>query len=356
MRDKRIDIAKGIGIILVVLGHCSIPPISTIIYLFHMPLFFFISGYLYNDNNSKDPYRFFKKKFFGLYVPYAMCEIIFTLLRNFLLDVGIYSSSYYYFNHYVEYLNLKELIITIFKDICLAGREPLCGTLWFSVVLIFVNIMFLIISIFSEKMEIKLGINGEYIRLFLVFSLFFIGNIATKKGITIPRCNNSLVMLAVFYLGVIFHKNEERIVYKKIYILISFLIIIMNSFYGTISVNQNMYLSPDFLIVNCLVGSYMILGIATKINMIKKGKLLEYIGKHSFSIMILHYSAFLIVSKILLVFFKENKLYEFPVIKVNCNWIQNIITVPYLLVGLFVPLGVALLFEKIKIKWIKGNV
>jgi len=60
-RDESLDIAKGFGIILVVLGHCLLGlinsqffpasvtwPAATIytIYTFHMPLFFVISGYL----------------------------------------------------------------------------------------------------------------------------------------------------------------------------------------------------------------------------------------------------------------------------------------------------------------------
>ena len=48
-RDNRIDIAKGIGILLMVIGHsnmfllyASLPII--LIYAFHMPLFVFLSG------------------------------------------------------------------------------------------------------------------------------------------------------------------------------------------------------------------------------------------------------------------------------------------------------------------------
>lgn len=40
-----IDIMRGLGIILVVMGHISCEPhLSCWIYSFHMPLFFFISG------------------------------------------------------------------------------------------------------------------------------------------------------------------------------------------------------------------------------------------------------------------------------------------------------------------------
>lgn len=53
-RETYIDIAKGIGIILVVIGHLH--GINHIIhdffYLFHMPLFFIISGYLYNHKTT----------------------------------------------------------------------------------------------------------------------------------------------------------------------------------------------------------------------------------------------------------------------------------------------------------------
>lgn len=42
-RDTVVDVAKGIGILLVILGHLK-NPIMDFIYAFHMPLFFFISG------------------------------------------------------------------------------------------------------------------------------------------------------------------------------------------------------------------------------------------------------------------------------------------------------------------------
>lgn len=43
-RDHVLDIAKGLGIFFVVFAHTYKGEMSSIIYLFHMPLFFFISG------------------------------------------------------------------------------------------------------------------------------------------------------------------------------------------------------------------------------------------------------------------------------------------------------------------------
>lgn len=42
-RDIAVDVAKGIGILLVILGHLK-NPLMDFIYAFHMPLFFFVSG------------------------------------------------------------------------------------------------------------------------------------------------------------------------------------------------------------------------------------------------------------------------------------------------------------------------
>ncbi len=53
-RNAVLDIAKGIGIILVIFGHltCSGQFARDIVYSFHMPLFFFISGYLFKTRGG----------------------------------------------------------------------------------------------------------------------------------------------------------------------------------------------------------------------------------------------------------------------------------------------------------------
>ena len=63
-RNKNIDIIKGTGIILMVLCHAGFQ-FSGVISLFHMPIFFIASGFLYNESNiikSKDFLQFIKRK------------------------------------------------------------------------------------------------------------------------------------------------------------------------------------------------------------------------------------------------------------------------------------------------------
>ena len=58
-----IDISKGLGIILVVLGHTSLSKISQIsydwIYSFHMPLFYLLSGLCFN-NHKYNNFRIYR--------------------------------------------------------------------------------------------------------------------------------------------------------------------------------------------------------------------------------------------------------------------------------------------------------
>ena len=69
------DIAKGIAILCVILGHLGIKEISRVVFVFHMPLFFLISGYFLSQ---KDTFECFKiKKFKQLIIPYiATCVAI----------------------------------------------------------------------------------------------------------------------------------------------------------------------------------------------------------------------------------------------------------------------------------------
>ncbi|MDR5790074.1 acyltransferase family protein [Caballeronia sp. LP003] len=54
LRNRTIDAARGIGIVLVVLGHAIGLPewLFRVIYSCHMPLFFFLSGYLFNGKRG----------------------------------------------------------------------------------------------------------------------------------------------------------------------------------------------------------------------------------------------------------------------------------------------------------------
>ncbi|MGB9938912.1 acyltransferase family protein [Methanosarcina sp.] len=89
MRLHWIDALKGIGIILVVFAHHKLPvALDTYIFSFHMPLFFFISGLLFDFwKHTASAASFVKKRFRSLIVPYFGFALL-TCLFYLLLDTG----------------------------------------------------------------------------------------------------------------------------------------------------------------------------------------------------------------------------------------------------------------------------
>ena len=68
--NKMISAAKGIGILLVLIGHFGfIPEVKRFIYLFHMPLFFFLSGYFFKTRSLAELPKYAVSKLKSLYIP-----------------------------------------------------------------------------------------------------------------------------------------------------------------------------------------------------------------------------------------------------------------------------------------------
>lgn len=76
-RDILLDSLKGLGILLVVFAHTYLGEIRSIIYLFHVPLFFYLSGAALNY--SKACGNMFKLRVRSLLCPY----LVFSLLSFF---------------------------------------------------------------------------------------------------------------------------------------------------------------------------------------------------------------------------------------------------------------------------------
>ena len=90
-RIRYIDVARGIGILLVVAAHNDLALVSLLlyrfIYSFHMPLFFFLSGYFLK---SEVPFlRFLGRRFNTVLKPY-----LFTILLIYLTSVSFSNMSF----------------------------------------------------------------------------------------------------------------------------------------------------------------------------------------------------------------------------------------------------------------------
>lgn len=91
-RYNQISVAKGVGIILVIFAHSfSFPNLLTnFICLFHMPLFFFLSGYCFKDKYVNDKRLYVKRSLVILYVPFVVTNLIFIALHNIFYESIVY--------------------------------------------------------------------------------------------------------------------------------------------------------------------------------------------------------------------------------------------------------------------------
>ena len=79
-RNHWLDISKGIAIILMVIGHTSLPDmLSRFIYAFHMPLFFIATGFITQWNKLAFP-DFMRHKLHSLILPFTIYSAVVLLI------------------------------------------------------------------------------------------------------------------------------------------------------------------------------------------------------------------------------------------------------------------------------------
>lgn len=120
-RIQYIDIARGMGIILVYIGHV-LPPgnlIRSFIFLFHMPLFFFISGYLI-DEHKQGFIRFSMHKIKSIISPcviYGSMAVAVEMLTNADYNLSALTVSLPHVFWFLPVLFFCELLLFIFWKI-----------------------------------------------------------------------------------------------------------------------------------------------------------------------------------------------------------------------------------------------
>lgn len=109
-RLEYIDRAKGVAILLMLLGHAAPGEIiNTWIFSFHMPLFFIVSGILIRKKHqSTIPFfeveKSFQKRLFQLGIPYVVFSLLLTFFYGFL---NYFSSGHWSISSYI--LNIVTL-------------------------------------------------------------------------------------------------------------------------------------------------------------------------------------------------------------------------------------------------------
>lgn len=356
-RDKSLDIIKGILIIFMVCGHGH-APFSGFITLFHMAVFFMISGYLWNNKNSssfKSVLSYAKRKLISLWIPYFVCNVIFILLNNVFIRIGVYATDEAFLqlvtgprNELAHFFGIKDYFVEIVKSFFMLDVAQLGGALWFLRALFIITVGHALFVFLLSKTKHKNLIYG------LFLSICAIGAIVINNvDLIFPEwSHNTTISLVVkisrqlfasyiaYFLGILIRrlKLQNRIKQRKIVLGASAaLILFAMTFIGGIDISQGKIKGLLFYIIATLCGWVMMTAVGyALVSFNRISRFFSYIGSHTMCIIMLHLLAFKSVSWAYLAATGSNMilLASFPVL----NDSNNYLWIAYTLAGTAIPL------------------
>jgi fucose 4-O-acetylase-like acetyltransferase len=347
-RDVYWDIVKGIGISVIVLAHSGWTNnvVMQDVSYFDLALFFFVSGYLFKEKYSSDPYTYIGRKIRNLWWPYMQYVVVFILLHNVFLKLNIYSSlvgipGIITTLPYTFLGTVASLSTALLQT---AQSELMAGAMWFIMPLFVIMSIFSVIKNISYRLPLP-SILKELLVLFLVVFVSGLGVLHLKRSITLPwRTDVAFYAAPIVYLGYLARKYWNKAIFHISFVVLAVLLFIF-------CFKQNAYIAYfpggigkwPLTYLASISGIYIVLYMAkqiSKISFLAKG--ISYLGKSSFHIMALHFLSFKIVNLI------DVLVHHKPMYNIAQFAISNTSWWPiYLVAGLCVPAFCVYLYRQI---------
>lgn len=265
-RVEWIDIAKGIGMVLVEMGHTYFPrSICLWILSFHMPLFFLLSGMTYSGDryNLKE---FVLRKFKTIMIPYFIFNIVSVAISLVLSMISLETID--------GFGTIKSILFNW-------GDRPV----WFLMCLFLTECLYFVIDNFFIK-------NMKYRKFVVMLILFIIAwlNNAMKFAVMLPFCLD-IIPTSMLFIMLGSYINEAqwgRLCDKRIMPVMFFgnliTVVISTHFFDmTIFMVTNEYGNYPLAIIGALLGSCFVFSVSKfmeKTNTVLK-KIVMFIGRNS---------------------------------------------------------------------------
>lgn len=250
-----IDIARGIAILFVIIGHSLGNYMSTyfanLIYVFHMPIFFILSGYLYREKKRK---RFLHSSFFNLLVPYIGTVVIAFLLLTiyFIHNNSIIAPSRVHSYH--------ELVFSALYGTGSNATLPFThyqiaaiGAIWFLLA------FFIGTQLFNFVMTLDVPRNGLLVKGMIIALLTFAGTYLQTYVYLPWSINAALVAQAFFFSGYIIKRYELLEYGGRTPLYVSILVWLATATIGLFGLDNvdfpNMYIA----IIGGIASSYVVI-------------------------------------------------------------------------------------------------
>lgn len=268
-RDKSLDTVKGIGILLVVLGHTS-SLLHDWIYSFHMPLFFVLAGIFHkNEKSYKD---FLKKKVGSILVPYFVFGVLLILFWFFI--------GRFFGESAVRKTPLENCLLGFLYS----NEIPNITSMEFAPYIWFLTCLFVIENIFYVLLKYKIS-RKKFLLLGIILIAF--SEILTMY-IKIPLpWNIARALKDIFFYGIgYFYKDIfRRVVIFKKDLNIGIFMILINIFIYFLLNDKSYFYEEIMYLLGGLFGSIATIKI---FRCLRYNKILDFLGKNTLVIFVFH--------------------------------------------------------------------
>ena len=274
-RIEYLDVARGIGMLLVIAGHTIGGLGRDIIFSFHMPLFFILSGITFRiPQNLKEYITMTKKNVLSLLAP-TLC-VFFVNIISSIVKGGMDSNIYFWKS------KVLSLIWGAGTDLTIGNRIiPALGITWFLIVLFWTKEIFGAFSIMISQKSF----------LWLSFVLFTVGGICGKYFYLPLSFDISLCALPMILLGAYLISDREPSLFYIVGGLIWLLCFVLYRLFGFASMDmadRNYPLFPVSFIGAC-GASICFIYVCYLTNRIRIfSRCFGFIGRNSLLLLIAH--------------------------------------------------------------------
>lgn len=331
-RNSAVDIAKGVAIICMVIGHSGCPRlIHNFMYSFQVPLFFLASGYCLKEIYINDIGDFTLRKFRTLYLPYIKWGVIFVLAHNFLCSIHCYDPVFGFKDMGTLPYSWKEVFEQLLNTIFfMRNIEPLLGGYWFVRELLIGSLVTVCLLRIIKK---------TYWILFVLFSLTFI-LLITKYQTPYLHFGFLSAYAALYIIVGYIGKTLYRSMSLKCDVLLLVLLIGLFYFFPHPGVVETTKKTFVLYFPLSIISSYVMFDICQRIQSSKSRfvAMIKFIGcGNTLIILTLHFLSFKLVSWLIVKIYGlgVTHIAEFPIIS---SYSENGWWIVYSIVGVALPL------------------
>lgn len=325
-RVQWVDYAKAFGIFLVVLGHAGFPEsIRSVIYVFHIPLFFFLSGIFFKADKYTNYNVFLKKRFKQLVVPYLFFN---TVTYLFWVVIGRHFGK-----DALLTFNPLHPLLGIFYGTPTNHFLEHNAPMWFLACLFITeNLYFLIFRRIKDRFKI-IGL--------IFFAVVGFFDYRFNHFFRFPwGLNVSLVAIVFYGLGSIFSyklQSEESKGKSKLYaiaLICSILVLVVAYFNGKIEVSMHEYGNYLLFWIGSLAGIGFVISVMKLLQRYcLKLSFIEFIGKNTLIILGFHLIAGTFIKAIAVyVFNQEISIFDNQLVELLYSILSITLLVPVIFI------------------------